>query len=700
MTGRNSLLSKRIPIPSGLKRFFGDDTVRIRRAAALIGLMEGVAVSRYEIVQGDLGFVPLLTAVGFVAANTVISLVLWLLFGTLIGRFLKREEWVFRLCFTIWAAVVAVGRHLLEDRTVDWGWNCWLAGLALIYLSPLHRSGRPFGVLNLAAEVGAVILVTCFSLLGRIPDYSFPPGQTYFLLLSSAIIAGVIYAAAVRVQPVLAAGVALLLLLGLLPIAAGAKLEKPNVLFVLVDTLRQDHVSVNDDKVQSPSMERLAEQGTNFTDAVTVIPKTTSSVASIFTGRYPIHHGVRTLYSRLALEQPTLAEEMYRNGYRTAAFVNNAWLSRGRGFAQGFEQFHDHYRIEGAYGPFKYVSWVVLLDQLLGERIEPFTGQTWARELTDAALDHLEQVRDESFFVYLHYFEPHWPYFPPDELARRYKAPKDGKCIVNYNEQAGVDRGLMIFQNYLPERENEAARRLYKGECDDNLAEVGRLIEGLDALGLAEDTIVIVTSDHGHSLGEHDYYFHHGEFLYDVSVEIPLIMRWPGHLPAGAEVDRQVRTIDLAPTIYQLAGITPEDRLDGGSLLGIVTGDEEGHREAFLESDVNMFPANNRRALAGISGKLRALRTKTHKVILNPTHKGSRFELYDLAGDPAETENLAADPEHAELLDRLKRRLMAYFPKRELKMLTHMGSGLVPGKQLQDLDPNELEMLRNLGYIQ
>ncbi|MBW2276764.1 MAG: sulfatase-like hydrolase/transferase [Deltaproteobacteria bacterium] len=258
----------------------------------------------------------------------------------------------------------------------------------------------------------------------------------------------------------------------------------------------------------------------------------------------------------------------------------------------------------------------------------------------------------------------------------------------------------MIFQNYLPERENEAARRLYKGECDDNLAEVGRLLEGVDELGLADDTIVVFTADHGHSLGEHDYYFHHGEFLYDVSVKVPLIISWPGQLPAGVEVSRQARTIDIAPTIYQLAGIAPTDRLDGASLVGLASGKDQTDREAFLESDVNMFPANNRRGLGGISGKLRALRTGAHKLVLYPTHKGSRFELYDLAQDPDETVNLAVADEHAELFKKLKQRLLAYFPRRELKMLTHMGSDLKSSAQNPEIDPNELEMLRNLGYIQ
>jgi len=700
MAEKTSLLSKRIPVPKALERFFGQDLARVRRAAFVVGVMEGVAISRYEILQSDLSFGPLLTALGFVAANTIASLVLWMLFGSIINRFLERKDWVFRLAFAIWAAVVVLGRYLLDDRTVGWGWYCWLAGIALIYVAPLDRTGKLWSPLNLALELIAVVLVTGFSLVGRVPDYSYPFWETVSLLGTSGVIAVVAYAAMVRVQPVLVLAVALYLCLGFLPAATNQKLDKPNVLFVLVDTLRQDHTSPYDDQVRSPAIEQLAARGTNFTDAVTVIPKTTSSVASIFTARYPIHHGVRTLYSRLGPEQSTMAEVLFSKGYRTAAFVNNAWLSRGRGFDQGFEQFHDHYRVEGAFGPFKYISWLVLFDQLLTERIEGFHGQTWARELTDAALDYIAEARDDSWFAYVHYFEPHWPYFPPEELAARYGAPKDGKCIVNYNDQFGVDRGLMIFQNYLPERENEAARRLYKGECDDNLSEVGRLLDGLDELGLTDDTIVVFTADHGHSLGEHDYYFHHGEFLYDVSVKVPLIISWPGHLPAGAEVERQARTIDIAPTIYQLAGVAPTDRLDGASLVGLANGEDQRDREAFLESDVGMFPANNRRALGGIAGKLRALRTSTHKLVLKPTHKGSRFELYDLAADPDETENLAASAAHAELIEKLKRRLLGYFPKRELKMLTHMGSGMVPSTQVPDMDPNELEMLRNLGYIQ
>ncbi|MBW2277756.1 MAG: hypothetical protein JRF63_09710, partial [Deltaproteobacteria bacterium] len=223
MVEKSSLLSKKLPLPRGLERFFGDDTVRIRRAAFVVGVMEGVAIFRYEILQDDFSFVPLLTSVGFVAINTIASVVLWTLFGTVIGRFLKRDEWVFRLCFAIWAAVVALGRYLLDDRTVDWGWSYWLAGVALAYLAPLHLRGRVWNILNPTLEVIAVILVTGFSLLGRVPDYSYPLWQTIVLLGSSAVIAVVAYAAMVRVQPVLAVAVVLFVLLGLLPAATNQK---------------------------------------------------------------------------------------------------------------------------------------------------------------------------------------------------------------------------------------------------------------------------------------------------------------------------------------------------------------------------------------------------------------------------------------------------------------------------------------------
>ena len=241
----------------------------------------------------------------------------------------------------------------------------------------------------------------------------------------------------------------------------------------------------------------------------------------------------------------------------------------------------------------------------------------------------------------------------------------------------------MIFQNYLPEKENEKARRLYRGEADDTQQQIGRLMQGLKEMGLEENTIVVFTADHDHSLGEHDYYFHHGEFLYDASIKVPLVIRWPGHLPAGKAVPQQARTIDLAPTLYALSEIKASQKMDGMTLTRYLVDTPAKPSDAFLESDVSMFPANHRRELSGIPGKLRALRTTRYKLILNPNHKGTTWELYDIMEDPEELTNLVVDAGHAEELETMQLRLLNMIPRGEVigmdRMVSTIGLQKAPG---------------------
>jgi len=257
----------------------------------------------------------------------------------------------------------------------------------------------------------------------------------------------------------------------------------------------------------------------------------------------------------------------------------------------------------------------------------------------------------------------------------------------------------MIFQNPLPEAENEAARRLYRAEIDDTMFHIGRLLDGLEDLGLTENTIVAFTADHGHALGEHRYFFHHGEFLYEDSVRIPLILKWPGHIPAGFEVTDQVRSIDLAPTLLQLAGLPQLAESDGRSLHRFWTDQTDGPRPALLESDVKMFAENDRRDFSGVPGKLRGLRDGRFKLILNPTRAGVVFELYDLETDRAEAHNLAEDPEFSSIFEALRAELLRLIPAAELKQIEALG-GAIEAPEEEQISEEELEMLRSLGYAQ
>ena len=205
------------------------------------------------------------------------------------------------------------------------------------------------------------------------PDFAYPLGEQAWLYATSAALALIVSLALFRWPRAMAAAIAgSVVSIALWGSFAGTgSTEKPNVLWILIDTTRRDHVSPFGSLAETPAIERLAAQGVLFEDAVTVIPKTPQSVASFFTGRYPIHHGVRTLHGELKESQPSVVKLFKEAGYRTAAFVNNPWLSKDRGFGQGFERYYSTYELGEKYGGvLRYVSWFVLADRLTVKRIE------------------------------------------------------------------------------------------------------------------------------------------------------------------------------------------------------------------------------------------------------------------------------------------------------------------------------------------
>lgn len=666
------------------------------RGGAFAGLFEGIAVARYQVLQGDAGELP--RAIAWAALFTLVQIALW---SGLAGLARRRYDAIasFRIALLFWTMAVMLGRSLLRDRLVAGIWLPAAAGLLLVLLVPRPVWQWARGRAGAAVAGLGIALVGTTSLLGIVPDDSHPPAAAALFLATSALAAwGIVLAAPARPRLV-AACLVLAAIGGLVADRVRERPDGPNVLFVLLDTTRRDHVPPFGDQVFEQAVADLAANGVSFDQAVTVVPKTPESVASFWTGLYPYRHGVRGLYDRLDTARPTLAETFRDAGYSTTGLIDNGWLTRGRGFGRGFERFRGYYELTTPYGPLTELSWWRLVDQLTLRRIPTFSPQVSARRMTDAAIDAIARAGDRPFFVYAHYFEPHWPYFPPDELAARYGGPPGGATLVNHVQALGISRGRMIFQNPLPEVENEKARRLYRAEIDDTLAEVRRLLDALERQDLTEETIVVFTADHGHSLGEHGYYFHHGEFLYEDSVRIPLVLRWPGRIPAGRKVAVQVRSIDVAPTLYHLAGVRPPADQDGRSLERLWQEVSDRDLPAFIESDVKMFDENLRRDVPGIPGKMRALRTASRKLILNPRRDGLHFELFDLTADPGELENLADRPEHRDELQTLRKQLWALIPPVEReRILAVLAAG---GEASEDSAGSriDLEQLRSLGYI-
>ena len=679
----------------------------VLKAAVLIAGFEGIHIARQEALSSGWSShdaLEALQAFGWVAG---LHLLAWLLLGLLLSLVIREPFTLFRAVFTVWAAVTFLSRSMLQGS----GSTPWepllLIGLVL-WFTPRSWWSRFSPAFRNALACLALITVSILGFWGRIPDFSAPLGEQFSSYAASVVVA-ILFTLAIFRWPRAVLGTVAACALSVFLWNTWSRrgtTDKPNVLWILIDTTRRDHVQPFGTLAETPAIARLAAEGIRFDDAVTVIPKTAQSVASFFTGSYPFHHGVRTLTDQFAELPSNVIGTFQEAGYRTAAFVNNPWISPDHGFGQGFDEYFLTTDLEEKYGgPLRYVSWFVLADRLTVERIETTEAESpevyvaHARSVTGAVSRYLRGIARPPFFIYAHYFQPHWPYLPPPELEKKYGAPPGDQSLVNHPEKAGITHGQLIFDNHLPEEENEGARRLYRGEIDDTMSEVGRLLEELDRLGYRDDTIVVFTADHGHSLGDHKYYFHHGAFLYESSVRIPLILRWPKKLPEGRVIEHQVRSIDLAPTLLSLARIRPGGDLDGRSLAGFWEGREDEPRAAFIESDVKMLEENTRRPYHGVVGKLRAVRDGRFKLILTPEKDGPTFELYDVVADPEETLNLALDESYGETFSALQKQLMDWIPKEERRAIAEIRDDHGTTGAAAPVDEHERKLLESLGYV-
>src|SRR6185295_9907135 len=357
---------------------------------------------------------------------------------------------------------------------------------------------------------------------------------------------------------------------------------QPNVLLVTIDTLRADHVGCYGHPGSvTPVLDGLAARGVRFATAVAHVPLTGPSHASILTGRTPLGHGLRDNGGfALPAQARSLAEDFRKAGYRTAAFVSGFPLDRRFGFDRGFETYDDH------------------LPKGNDRRRTPYV-ERFADATTDAVLRWLATASPQNaaqpapWFLWVHYYDPHAPYEPPvTDLADRYRrSPYDG-------EIAFVDRQL------------------------------GRLLQTLDARGETSRTIVLVTADHGESLGEHGEGTH-GIFLYDATLRVPWIMAGP-QIVAGRVSRTIARSIDVLPTLLDYAGLPQRSDVDGRSLRHAADGEEMSDAPAYAESLYSELELG--------WAPLHAWRTAGFKFI-----KAPHPELYDLQSDPSEKANRAGE---------------------------------------------------------
>ena len=414
----------------------------------------------------------------------------------------------------------------------------------------------------------------------------------------------------------------------LLALAACSQPQRPNVLFIVLDTLRKDYLHVYGyPQPVSPAIDALAARGWLFENHLTHASQTIPATLSMLLSRLPAEHGFSPRDPMLfATERPlyppdfVFLQEVFRDaGYTTAGFTANPYLTRSNAFDQGFETF------VSIAGP--------------GE------------DLNRSAIAWLtRQTRERPFFAYLHYMDVHQPYQPPARYVERFAAPEAGVLL-------GGNRPLPMQNS----RDVAYTRSMYAASVahlDDLVAEV---LHQLDSLGLRDDTLVVLTADHGESLGEHAL-LGHGRALYGELVRVPLVMVFPGRLEPGRRVSHLSQHIYLAPTILQLAGIDPPREFRGTSVF-------EPAERVFLEI-----------------GTWRGVVAEGSKLLWNQaTGEQQLFALSD--------ELDSAPREDAEIATRLQAQLDGYLA---LDPNRNAPGGPQPGN---NWSKDEIERLRALGYL-
>lgn len=389
-------------------------------------------------------------------------------------------------------------------------------------------------------------------------------------------------------------------------------LRNANVLLITLDTTRADHLGAYGyAAAKTPNEDALAKRAVVFDEAITPTAYTLPSHSSIMTGLYPPAHGVRINgEAALADANTTLAERLAAKGYRTGAFVAAFVLDGRWGLSQGFQNYDDHFNIAP------------------DQKLELAGVRRPGNEVVDAALKWLDQPSSQPFFAWVHLYDAHAPY--------------------------------------------------HDGRYDDGIAfadtQVGRLVAYLEQRRIRNNTLIVITGDHGEGLGSHGEQ-EHGYYIYDATVRVPLMIDAPG-LRSGVRVKSQVRTIDIAPTIMDLVAGEHLGDVQGRSLLPLMSGEnEKTPRYAYSESMAV-------RMQYGWSA-LYGLRTNDYKFIDAP-----RSELYDLGSDPNETANKLDDQR------RIARDLMD-----RLKTVRDESAKRAPKTEEANIDQETMRKLASLGYL-
>lgn len=434
------------------------------------------------------------------------------------------------------------------------------------------------------------------------------------------------------------------------------KKNQYNILLITIDTLRADYLGCYGNKaVKTPTLDKLAKDGHLFEKAFCQSPYTTPSHCSIMTSTYMNQHKA---INGAAMKDglPTVAEILNSNGYKTAAFVSCGMVRSGNSrLDKGFDYYEDSL---SSYSSFfrhdecQYLLTVNIISKLQDHQIP-------GNIVSDRSIKWLSRKKNKPFFCWLHYFDPHDPYDAPEPYKNMYEEM--------------IDRDLPY----------QFERMRYAGEVTYADSQIGRVIESLKKNKLYDNTLIIITSDHGEAFGEKHgdiIEYNHGDHLYDTTQHVPLIIKLPTERDINHRISHIVQLIDIAPSILEFLGNNKYAPFKGVSLMDLIKGQKRN--KSGISFSESASPLNTTQEKILNERRLSSVRTEKIKYIRNIT--GQRQELYDLVLDPEEIKNIISE-----------NRQLAKESYQEI--IENLGQE-TDSEKPATIDPSVIDQLKSLGY--
>jgi len=417
-----------------------------------------------------------------------------------------------------------------------------------------------------------------------------------------------------------------------------------NVVLISIDTCRADYLTCYGYPLKTtPNIDALAKKAILFENVYTPVPFTLPAHCSMLTGTVPAYHGVLGNQGyKLGKDNITLAEILSDNGFTTAAFISSFILDSQFGLGQGFDSYDDEFE---------------------NERITMGFAERTGDETTRHVIRWLEEKRGQKNFIFLHYYDPHYTYEPPEPFASKFIS---ASLLKNLPTNLGRDPGYL---------DRYAGKMAYAGEIAYTDHCIGRVIDKLKEVGLYDSSLIIITSDHGESLGEHRENTH-GYFIYQSTVKVPLVFIFPGGLKAKS-IKATVGLVDILPTVCSLLGMESPNGIQGKDLNPYFKGQNQPYpdRHIFCQSlEPTVYMANS--LLGVVNNRYKYIQT-------------TRPELYDLTVDPQELDNL---------IDKQSNR--ARIMKDKLQQILELTvRSEAPSDAKHELDEQSRKRLESLGYL-